>query len=56
MYEQKNSTMIEIIDRDFDSEVLECDLPVFTCLTTKWCHSCYPTCLFTEELARDYTI
>ena len=46
--------MMEIIDRDFNSEVLECELPVFTCLTTKWCHSCYPTCLFAEELAKDY--
>ena len=46
--------MMEIIDRDFDSEVLECELPVFTCLTTKWCHSCYPTCLFAKELAKNY--
>ena len=46
--------MMEIIDRDFDSEVLECELPVFACFTTKWCHSCYPTCLFAEELAKNY--
>jgi len=46
--------MLKIIERDFDSEVLECERPVFTCLTTKWCHSCYPTCLFAEELAKNY--
>jgi thioredoxin 1 len=46
--------MIEIDERDFDKEVLGCKLPVFTCFTTKWCHSCYPTCLFGDELANEY--
>ena len=46
--------MIEINERDFDKEVLGCKLPVFTCFTTKWCHSCYPTCLFGNELANEY--
>jgi len=46
--------MIEINERDFDKEVLGCKLPVFTCFTTKWCHSCYPTCLFGDELANEY--
>ena len=46
--------MIDITDRDFDKEVLECKLPVFTCFTTKWCHSCYPTCLFADELLNEY--
>jgi thioredoxin 1 len=46
--------MIEINERDFDKEVLECQIPVFTCFTTKWCHSCYPTCLFGNELANEY--
>jgi thioredoxin 1 len=46
--------MIEINERDFDKEVLECQIPVFTCFTTKWCHSCYPTCLFGDELANEY--
>jgi thioredoxin 1 len=46
--------MIEINERDFDKEVLECKLPVFTCFTTKWCHSCYPTCLFGDELTNEY--
>jgi len=46
--------MIDITDRDFDKEVLECKLPVFTCFTTKWCHSCYPTCLFADELVKEY--
>jgi thioredoxin 1 len=46
--------MIEINERDFDKEVLGCKLPVFTCFTTKWCHSCYPTCLLGDELASEY--
>ena len=46
--------MIDITGRDFNKEVMECELPVVACFTTKWCHSCYPTCLFTEELAKDY--
>jgi len=46
--------MVEITDRDFDKEVLECELPVFACFTTKWCHSCYPTCLLGDELANEY--
>jgi len=46
--------MIEITERDFDKEVLECKLPVFACFTTKWCHSCYPTCLFADELVKEY--
>jgi thioredoxin 1 len=46
--------MKEITDRDFKREVLECQIPVFTCFTTKWCHSCYPTCLFGDEMANKY--
>jgi thioredoxin 1 len=46
--------MIEINERDFDKEVLGCKLPVFTCFTTRWCHSCYPTCLFGDKLANEY--
>jgi thioredoxin 1 len=46
--------MIEVAERDFDKEVLDCKLPVFACFTTKWCHSCYPTCLFANELAKEY--
>ena len=46
--------MIEITDRDFDKEVLECKLPVFTCFTARWCHSCFPTCLFADELVKEY--
>jgi thioredoxin 1 len=46
--------MIEVTERDFDKEVLECELPVFACFTTKWCHSCYPTCLFAGELVKEY--
>jgi len=46
--------MKEITDRDFEKEVLECQIPVFTCFTTRWCHSCYPTCLFGDDLANEY--
>ena len=46
--------MKEITDRDFDKEVLECELPVFACFTTEWCHSCYPTCLFAGQLVKEY--
>jgi len=46
--------MIEINERDFEKEVLKCKLPVFTCFTAKWCHSCYPTCLFGDELVNEY--
>ena len=27
--------MLEISERDFDEEVLECELPVFTCFTSR---------------------
>ena len=46
--------MIEVTQRDFDKEVLEYKLPVFACFTTEWCRSCYPTCLFSDELANEY--
>ncbi len=46
--------MLEIIEQDLDKEVLECQLPVFACFTTEWCHSCYPTCLFADQLAEEY--
>lgn len=46
--------MTEITEQDFDREVLKCKLPVFACLTSKWCHSCYPTCLLAEDLTKEY--
>lgn len=46
--------MKEIAGQDFDKEVLECEIPVFACLTTKWCHNCCSTCLFSDELANEY--
>jgi len=52
--ERRGGAMIEVTERDFDKEVLECELPVFACFTTKWCHSCYPTCLFADQLVREY--
>lgn len=46
--------MIEVNGPDFNEEVLECKLPVFTCFTTRWCHHCYPTCLFVDQLVSEY--
>jgi len=51
---EKAKKMIEIFERDFDKEVLECELPVFACFTTTWCHHCYPTCLFADQLVEEY--
>lgn len=46
--------MIEISDRNFDKEVVECELPVFACFTTSWCRSCFPTCLIVDDLIKGY--
>jgi thioredoxin 1 len=46
--------MKEIVDQDFDQEVLDCKLPVFACFTARWCHTCYPTCLFADQLVETY--
>ena len=46
--------MIEITEQDFDKEVLECGLPVFVCFTTQWSRTCYPTCLYADQLAEEY--
>lgn len=46
--------MIDITDRDFNKEVLECELPVFACFTTSWCGHCFPTCLVADELVNRY--
>ena len=46
--------MKELTDRDFDKEVLECELPVFACFITRWCHTCYPTCLLADQLVEKY--
>jgi thioredoxin 1 len=51
---RESSAMMDITERDFDREVLKCKLPVFACFTTKWCHSCYPTCLFADQLVKEY--
>jgi thioredoxin 1 len=46
--------MIEITDRDFNEEVLECKLPVFACFTARWCHTCFPTCFLADKLLSEY--
>jgi len=43
-----------ITEQNFDDEVLESALLVFACFTARWCHSCYPTCLIADELAKKY--
>jgi thioredoxin 1 len=52
--ERRVTLMIDITDRNFEKEVLECELPVFACFTARWCHTCYPTCLFADELVKEY--
>jgi thioredoxin 1 len=52
--ERRITLMIDITDRNFDKEVLECELPVFACFTARWCHTCYPTCLFADKLVKEY--
>jgi thioredoxin 1 len=52
--ERRVTLMIDITDQNFDKEVLECELPVFACFTARWCHTCYPTCLFADELVKEY--
>jgi thioredoxin 1 len=49
------SALKEITDKDFEREVLKCELPVFTCFTAEWCRSCYPTCLLADELVERYS-
>jgi len=46
--------LTEVTEQSFDDEVLNSGLPVFICFTTSWCHSCYPTCLFADKLAKEY--
>ena len=46
--------MTDIIERDFDKEVTKNGLPVFACFTTRWCQSCWATCLFADQLAKEY--
>ncbi|MFO8100672.1 MAG: thioredoxin domain-containing protein [Dehalococcoidia bacterium] len=43
-----------ITDHNFDSVVLQSELPVFVCFVTQWCHTCYPACLLASKLARSY--
>ncbi len=46
--------MTDSTDRASNTAMLECELPVFICFITRWCHSCYPTCLLADGLAKDY--
>ena len=54
MHRQKQGMIIEITDQDFGREVMQCKLPVFVYFVAPWCHTCYPTRLFAEELAEEY--
>ena len=44
----------EIEGHDFDEEVLNSDIPVFTCFTTSQCGSCFALCLVLDDLAKQY--
>jgi thioredoxin 1 len=46
--------MVEITDRNFDKEVLQCKLPVLACFTVEWSPSSYATCLLAEDLVKRY--
>ncbi len=48
------SVIIEITDRNFDSEVLNSKLPVLACFEVEWSLSSCATCLFADKLAREY--
>jgi thioredoxin 1 len=44
----------EITEQNFDKEVLECELPMFACFITQWCHSCFPTWFIADDLVNRY--
>ena len=44
----------EIEGQDFNTEVLQSDLPVFACFTTSKCSSCFPACMVANSLAEEY--
>lgn len=46
--------MIDITDGEFEKEVLECQLPVIACFTSKKCRSCLPACHILDKLAGEY--
>ncbi|MDY6907645.1 MAG: thioredoxin domain-containing protein [Chloroflexota bacterium] len=46
--------VVEVTEQDFNTEVLEADVPVFACFTAPPCGSCFALCLVTESLAREY--
>jgi thioredoxin 1 len=48
------STIIDITDRNFDSEVLKSKLPVLACFEVEWSLSSCATCVFADKLAREY--
>jgi thioredoxin 1 len=52
--QKEGGTVIEITDRDFDSEVLKSKLPVLACFEVEWSLSSCATCLFADKLAREY--
>lgn len=44
----------EITEESFTQEVINSEIPVFTCFTTTWCQSCFPTCFIADHLAGYY--
>jgi thioredoxin 1 len=53
-WRRENTMITETTGQDFNEQVLKSELPVFTCFVAQWCHSCFPSCLFAEELAGKY--
>ena len=46
--------MINDVNQHSSIGMLDCEFPVFACFVTRWCHSCYPTCLLADGLIKDY--
>jgi thioredoxin 1 len=52
--QKEGSAIIEITDRNFDSEVLKSKLPVLACFKVEWSLSSCATCLLADKLAQEY--